>query len=127
MTNMISFLHMDFEFTDERGWLRQLTHDTWKQVYVSQTKAGEFRGKHYHAHNREAFYIISGEIEIFLEKDGEQRHLTVKNNDFFAIEPGTVHTFTFNQDTLMVIMYDKGIEEANGIKDIYSQVQNEKD
>ena len=69
MTNMISFLHMDFEFTDERGWLRQLTHDTWKQVNVSQTKAGVFRGKHYHAHNREAFYIISGEIEIFLEKD----------------------------------------------------------
>ena len=96
---------MDFEFTDERGWLRQLTHDTWKQVNVSQTKAGVFRGKHYHAHNREAFYIISGEIEIFLEKDGEQRHLTVKNNDFFAIEPGTVHTFTFNQDTLMVIRY----------------------
>lgn len=126
MINMINFLHIDFEFSDERGWLRQLTHDTWKQVNVSRTKAGVHRGQHYHAHNREAFYIISGEIEILLEKDGYSKKLTVKDNDFFAIEPGTRHTFTFNKDTLMVIMYDKGIEEANGIKDIYSQVPYER-
>ena len=35
------------------------------------------------------------------------------------IRPYTKHTFVFLENTIMVSMYDKGVELENGEKDIY--------
>ena len=102
MDDMIEFIKPDFSFADERGALTQLCREGWKQINVTSSKAGVFRGGHYHKNNKEAFYIIKGEIEIQLTK------------------PYAVHSFKFKQDTLMVALYDKGVEEAGGQKDIYA-------
>ena len=110
----------DFSFADERGALTQLCREGWKQINVTSSKAGVFRGGHYHKNNKEAFYIIKGEIEIQLTKDGREETVTVKEGDFFVLKPYAVHSFKFKQDTLMVALYDKGVEEAGGQKDIYA-------
>ena len=67
----------------------------------------------------EAFYIIDGEIEISLVKGEQKEKVTVKNGDFFVLKPYAVHSFLFKQNTTMVALYDKGVEEENGVKDIY--------
>lgn len=124
---MIDYEKLDFEYKDDRGCLYQLCHDGYKQVNISETKAGVLRGGHFHKNNTEVFYIIKGEIHITLE-DNKTKDFVAKDNDFFSIKPGVVHTFEFIKDTLMVILYDKGIEEAEGKKDIYPKEEkyNEK-
>lgn len=119
MSEMVEFIKPDFTFEDERGTLAQLCRDGWKQINVTSSRAGVVRGGHYHKNNREAFYIVDGEIQIHLSKDGKEEDITVKKGDFFILKPYAVHSFTFTKDTLMVALYDKGVENPDGSKDIY--------
>lgn len=120
MSDLIEFIKPDFSFADERGYLHQLCRDGWKQVNVSFSKAGVFRGGHYHKQNREAFYIIDGEIEIELKKAEKSENVVVKGGDFFILQPFALHSFNFKKDTLMVALYDQGVENADGTKDIFT-------
>lgn len=120
MSDLIEFIKPDFSFADERGYLHQLCRDGWKQVNVSFSKAGVFRGGHYHKQNREAFYIIDGEIEIGLKKGEKSETIIVTSGDFFILQPFALHSFNFKKDTLMVALYDHGVENANGTKDIFT-------
>ena len=115
---MLEFIKVDFEFSDDRGVLKQLCHDGWRQVNYLFTKKGVFRGNHYHKENQEAFYIIDGEIDLVLEKDGKKEEYTVKTGDFFIIKPFAIHSMTFKKDTSMIALYDKGVEK-DGKRDIF--------
>ena len=117
---MIEFIKTDFSFEDERGFLHQLCREGWKQVNVSFSKAGVFRGGHYHKLNKEAFYIVDGEIDIELKNAEKTENVTVKKGDFFVLHPYASHSFNFKKDTLMVALYDKGVENPDGSKDIYA-------
>ena len=64
MDDMIEFIKPDFSFADERGALTQLCREGWKQINVTSSKAGVFRGGHYHKNNKEAFYIIKDRKSI---------------------------------------------------------------
>ena len=45
-----------------------------------------------------------------------------KTGDFFAIEPNTVHTFRYLENTLLLGFYDLGVEKMSGggVFDIFS-------
>ena len=73
MSEMIEFIKPDFAFTDDRGYLKQLCHEGWKQVNVSFTKSGVFRGGHYHKLNNEAFYISTEKSKFCLPRMGRAR------------------------------------------------------
>lgn len=119
MSELIEFLKPDFSFSDERGGLVQLVHDGWKQVNVSQTKAGVKRGGHYHKQTTEAFFIIEGKIRLTLSKDGRVEIITVKTGDFFRFSPFVSHSFDFLTDTTLVALYDRPVELPDGSKDIF--------
>lgn len=112
---MLHRIDVDFLFHDERGSITQLIHDSYKQINVITSKAGVFRGGHYHKRNKEAFYIIVGSLE--LEVDGKTT--IFKSGDFFGIDVGDMHSFTFLEDTTLVSMYSDGVENPDGSKDIY--------
>lgn len=115
---MLEFIKEDFNFEDNRGKLVQLCHDGWKQVNYLFTKEGVFRGNHYHKKNLEAFYIIDGEFELTLQKDGKTEKHTIKTGDFFIILPFVIHSMDFKKDTSMIAFYDIGVENC-GEKDIF--------
>lgn len=116
----VEFLKPDFEFFDDRGSLIQLVHEGWKQVNYITSKAGAFRGNHYHKNNVEAFFIISGELKLGLKDSrGNAEEYHIKAGDFFKIFPNTNHSFDFITDTTLISLYDKGVEEDGGVKDIY--------
>jgi len=118
---LIKFIKPDFVHSDERGKLRQISSNgKWKQINVITSSKGLTRGNHYHKHNREAFFIIYGKFNLILENGKEKEKYIIKAEDFFIIEPNTIHTFEFLEDTTLVALYDKGVEEENGKKDIYS-------
>ncbi len=117
---MLTFIKTDFSFCDERGFLVQLCHDGWKQVNVSGSEAGTKRGGHYHKRNKEAFFVIEGHIDMELECRGEKRSCSADKGDFFVIDPYVAHSFYYPAKTITVAMYDNGVENLDGTKDIYS-------
>ena len=115
---LIEYLNPDFTFTDDRGSLTQLAREGYRQINVVSSTAGVFRGGHYHALNRESFFVVSGSFELAVSKDGEKEWYTMKTGDFFAVPPMVCHSFTYLEDTVLVGLYDRGVELSDGNKDI---------
>lgn len=119
---LIEFIQPDFQFEDARGCLKQLVHDGWKQVNYISSVAGAFRGNHWHQRNKEAFFVISGRFDLALEhtRTHEEESYLMKAGDFFIIPPKVSHSFKFRSDTVLISFYDKGVENEDGSKDIWS-------
>jgi dTDP-4-dehydrorhamnose 3,5-epimerase-like enzyme len=118
---MIEILNPVFSHTDERGQILQLVSDGYHQVNVIQTFAGSTRGRmHYHEHNSELFYIISGSLQLGCMdvRTGETQQYSFRQGDMFKVPPMIGHNFVFTEDTLIISMYSSGVELPNGTKDI---------
>lgn len=124
---MVEILKPDFVYGDERGLLVQLVHEGFKQVNVITSKAGEVRGGHYHKLNREAFYVISGSFELICTREKEIERRSFHVGEFFLVEPCVAHEFRYLEDTVLIGLYDVGVEMPNGLKDIYVKELPEKD
>lgn len=115
----------DFEFKDERGILVQLIHSGYVQVNVITTNKGVIRGNHYHQYCREAFYIISGRVEVTLTAGGERQVVQFKSGDFFEILPMVLHEMFYPEDCVMIALYDLPVEREDGYKDIVTPTINQ--
>lgn len=115
---MFEVLSPDFTHKDDRGELIQLVHEGYKQVNVIYSKGGTVRGGHYHQENREAFYVVRGACEVQFAKEGQTESQVFRTGAFFQIEPEVGHSFRYLEDTILVGLYDKGVELENGKKDI---------
>ena len=111
----------DFSFSDNRGSLIQLVHEGYSQVNVIHSNQGVTRGGHYHKMNNEVFYIIYGEMQVIAKKHDCVEKYVFKSGEFFLVPPGTLHEFYYPVDTLCVSMYDKGVENDDGTKDIFAE------
>ncbi len=118
---MIEILKPDFVFQDDRGLLTQLVHEGFSQYNIIFSKKGVLRGDHYHKENREAFYIITGELELRVKKGDVSKSYIFRPGDMFLIPPYVVHSFYYAEDTWLASMYDLGVEHEDGTKDIYTE------
>lgn len=120
MDKLFDYLEPNFLFNDDRGMLVQLVRNGWNQINYIYSKKGVIRGNHYHKFNVEAFFVISGKFNLVLQSlDGnKQEEVTMTNSKFFKIYPNILHSFEFLEDTLLISMYDKGVEKIDGSKDI---------
>ncbi|MCR5576857.1 MAG: cupin domain-containing protein [Oscillospiraceae bacterium] len=118
---LVQVLQTDFEHSDERGRLTQLVHEGFRQINVLTTKRGVTRGGHFHKVSREAFYIVSGSVEVALKTAECSERAVFHAGDFFSIGPYVSHSMFFPEDCVMVQMYDRPVEQPNGEKDIYSE------
>ncbi|WP_312939675.1 cupin domain-containing protein [Oscillibacter sp.] len=116
---LIEFIQPNFTFQDERGKLTQLIRAGFKQVNVIESKAGALRGGHYHKVNREAFYIIYGTVVFTASQNGQEETHTFSDGDMFLVPAEVSHSFDFQTDTLLVSLYDQGVELEDGSKDIH--------
>ena len=114
---------VDFQFEDDRGVLVQLVHQGYSQVNILRTKAGVFRGGHFHKVSRELFYVLSGSVEVQLKKGDEEEKHNFSAGAFFEIQPYVLHSMTFYEDCTMVVLYDQCVECENGEKDIYPALE----
>jgi len=118
---LIEILEPDFAFEDERGELVQLAREGYRQFNVVFSKGGVIRGNHYHKENNEVFYVMSGSFELSAQKDGASEAYVFKKGDMFKVPPFVMHSFNYLEDTWVAAMYDKGVEHADGTKDIYAE------
>ena len=112
---------VDFQYNDARGSLTQLIHEGFKQVNVLETKKGVERGTHYHKQCIEAFYLVSGSVEVSLWDDTNSETVVFKKGDFFEIHPFVFHRMYFLEDSTMIQMYSIPVENDDGEKDIYTE------
>lgn len=115
---MVEILEPNFVYRDERGSMAQLVHEGYRQVNVITSKAGSFRGGHYHRLNREAFYVVSGKLRLVAHKGTVKETRNFSEGDMFAILPFVTHDFFYITDSVLIGLYDVGIEMENGEKDI---------
>lgn len=103
---------------DERGTFSTLINfGVWKEANLITSKAGTIRGNHFHKIATEVFIIITGEVEIHLQrvengkKVGEREVYVVNEGDVFLIEPYVNHTFFVKKDSkwinLLSELFDK--------------------
>lgn len=118
---LLEMIEPNFIFENEYGKLTQLVRSGWNQVNVITSAAGCKRGGHYHKINKEGFYVISGKFKLLLEEDGVQEEYLLKAEDMFIIKPYQKHHFEYLEDTVLVSMYDKGVELPRNLKDIYTE------
>ncbi len=112
-------LNVDFEHKDDRGTLTQLVHKGYSQINVVTSKAGVFRGGHYHQLNTEAYYIIKGSCRVTAKKDGKEETEVFCAGDLFRIGPYITHDFDYLEDSVLVTMYSLGVELDDGRMDSY--------
>lgn len=117
---LIQILKPDFKHIDERGILTQLVREGYTQVNVVESRAGTFRGGHYHKKNNEAFYVVSGQFTFTAQKKGESETHVFSSGDMFLVPPYVLHGFDYITDTLLISLYDVGVENHDGTKDIYT-------
>lgn len=112
---------IDFQHVDSRGSLTQLIHDGFKQINVLDSKKGVKRGSHFHKRSVEAFYVVSGSVQVSLLSKENSETIIFKKGDFFEISPFILHNMLFLEDCLMVQMYDIPVENLDGTKDIFTE------
>lgn len=116
---LVEIIKPDFIFEDERGMLAQLTNKPYAQVNAVFTKKGAVRGnRHYHKTTKEAFFIISGEVDVTLSLGQEEEICTFRSGDMFLIPENVRHTFDYKEDTYLVALYTSCVELEDGSKDI---------
>lgn len=118
--NFIKFVNPEFTHEDDRGILVQITSKgKWTQVNYIESDTGTIRGNHYHQLNRELFYVIEGRFSLILEM-GDSNKLTydIVEGDMFIIEPFVRHSFEYLKKTMLITMYDKGVQLEAGKMDI---------
>ncbi len=119
--NLYKIREVDFQHKDGRGSLTQLIHDGFTQINVLESKTGAERGAHFHKRSIEAFYLVTGQVEVeFIGKESKEK-VTFRKGDFFEIHPFVLHNMYFPEDCLMVQMYDKPVENEDGTKDIFME------
>ena len=117
---LIKTLEPNFNFEDDRGTLTEIFNKGgFEQINAVYTKKGAIRGSfHYHRTTKEAFYVISGEIEVTASLDGETETEIFKTGDFFAIDEFVKHSMNYLDDTYLVVLYTSSVTLPDGTKDI---------
>ncbi len=118
---MLKILKPDFEFIDDRGSLLQLLHGELAQINYVESNPSSLRGGHYHKLNKESFFIIDGEVDVTVKKDGKEEKYSFKKGALFSIEKNVIHSFDYKKKTSLIVAYDKGVELPDGTKDIYTE------
>lgn len=118
---LYNILQADFLCSDLRGQLVQLVHNGYQQINILESRKGAVRGGHYHKISKEAFFVVSGSVDVAFKREEEQEIVRFLKNDFFLIEPYTIHRMSFCEDCVLIALYDVPIEKEDGTKDIYSE------
>lgn len=118
---LVKIIEPNFKNVNERGVLLQLVREGWKQVNVVKYKKGVVSGGHYHKYNTECFFVVTGKVELTAWKKNMKEYYFFKEGDMFLIERNVFHTFVYQEDSVLVALYDNGVEMDGDIKDIWSE------
>ena len=118
---LIEWLQPDFTYQGPQGILKQLVHDGWKQINVVDYVAGAKSGNHCHRFNQECFYVVRGSFRLRVWRGSETEEYVMKPGDMFVVLPEVFHSFEYLEDSILVALYDVGVEISDTEKDIWKE------
>lgn len=119
---LIEVIEPNFKNESDKGVLLQLVRNGWKQVNVVKYKKGVVSGGHYHRFNEECFFVVSGCLDLTVwNTEGIEEHYSFIEGDMFCIHKNVFHTLVYREDSVLVALYDLGVEMSDGTKDILSK------
>jgi dTDP-4-dehydrorhamnose 3,5-epimerase-like enzyme len=121
---MITFIESYFTYSDSRGHIIGLINNgTWREINLIKSDAGIIRGNHYHKITTEGFAILSGKIEVTIQKV-KAGHLIdnfeiyqVAESSIFIIQPMVWHSFNVQEPAVWLNFLDVSINKS--APDIY--------
>ena len=122
---LLESLTPDFIFPDERGLLVQICRSGYSQINAVFTKKGAVRGNfHYHKNTKEAFFVLSGKIRVTAALEDLREVREYSAGDMFLVRENVRHSFEYLEDTYLVGLYTRGVENPDGTKDIHTDPLN---
>lgn len=117
---MIQFVERYFVSSDGRGAIEGLINfGKWEELNYISSDRGTIRGNHYHKSTREAFIILSGRINVTLQKVlncvlvGNKKEYTVIKGQVFVIEPMINHVFYVEDPSEWLNLLSCKIDQKN--------------
>lgn len=117
--------------SDERGWLAEVIKSKcFGQIFVSTTKPGYTRGKHWHNSKIEKFLVLQGSAEIKL-RDYNSTNIIIKKvagdkpvvADMLA---GSIHTITnIGTEDLLLLIWSNEIFNPDKPDTYFKEIDNE--
>lgn len=106
---------------DDRGEFICFISDRLREysdLNYTETSSGSVRGNHFHKETKELFILLSGEIELTVDKVENNRIVETKKYtftkyDMFEIEPYENHTITVLSDCTWISLLSKSFDEKN--------------
>jgi dTDP-4-dehydrorhamnose 3,5-epimerase-like enzyme len=115
---MIKFITPYFSHTDSRGSIKGLIQSgLWEEVNLIFSMKDTIRGGHYHKITKELFVVLSGKIEVTVQKvaegklDGEPSTVIANTGDVFLVEPLVNHTFRCIEDSQWMNLLSKKMDK----------------
>jgi len=112
----IKLLDPSFEFTDHRGTIIEIINGkNWESINHHYRKKGCKCGGHYHKITEEYFYIVSGLLEVELQKtDGsEAQTIIVPPLKGLLVPTHYYHSTHFLEDTNMITLLSRAFDKNN--------------
>ena len=114
---------------------RPITHVTkpwgyeliWAQTdrYVGKIlhiNRGESLSLQYHEMKEETLYVVEGELELTIERDGERRVLPLRKGEAFHIPPRLIHRMLAVADTDVAEVSTPDLDDVVRLEDRYGRV-----
>jgi len=98
-------LHKKINFEDERGSIRDIfVNEPKEYCTIIFTKKGGVRGNHYHQSTTQYDYLVSGKMEIYGQKVGEDKIERDEwiPGDYIVWDPNEAHEFVALEDSIFI-------------------------
>lgn len=82
---------------------------------------GESLSLQYHEQKEETLYVVTGELKLTIEKDGDRRELMLRKGESFHIPPRLIHRMEAIQDTDVAEVSTPELEDVVRLEDRYGR------
>lgn len=82
---------------------------------------GECLSLQYHERKEETLYVVSGELTLTIEHDGDRRELVLHSGEAFHIPPRLIHRMEAIEDTDVAEVSTPELEDVVRLEDRYGR------
>lgn len=89
---------------DERGWIRDVTTESWDSATRIVTYKGKVRGNHYHKATWQLTIVADGCLKVITETDEMRREFLLQTGEMMMSPPNERHAWKALADTTVVVL-----------------------
>jgi mannose-6-phosphate isomerase-like protein (cupin superfamily) len=88
---------------------------------ILHVNRGECLSLQYHNQKEETLYVLSGELKLTIESNGDRRELALRAGEAFHIPPGLIHRMEAVEDTDVAEVSTPELDDVVRLEDRYGR------